>query len=133
MKILSTNPRQTTVYVARKPKDMSDLREIFDHYKTRDVDVAEILVTRRVLLPVNEFEDVASGFLADSNLAKRCTDMLREDSARIQRDHPELMKFSRFIEVRSSQTDCSFLVDTQGYDYCRYVALEIPPKTPAHT
>jgi len=126
MKILSDEIRRTDAYIIRKPVDLANLRREVEYLKYWKEKPARIFITRTIRIDADLFEELVSDFLAYSAFAKRCTEMLREDAERVRRQHPTRFKLGRFIEIRSSETGISILVDTQGYDYMRYVALEVP-------
>lgn len=106
----------TTTFV-RKPVCLDDvhdgIRWIVNHFGPgRD----SYYVAAERVISATEWEDFTSCFLADR-------DWLEEFS---NQNHPDIEGVPGCLRVTSPGSEIALLVDTQGYPYARYVAIESP-------
>ena len=106
----------TTTFV-RKPVCLNDVRNGADWIRRHfgPDHHRYYIAAERVLSPI-EWEHFTSNFLADR-------DWLEEFS---NQDHPDIERAPGCLRVTCPCSEIALLIDTQGYSYARYVAIESP-------
>ncbi len=97
----------------RKVSDLEELREITEAARRRRQKGQPYTIIREVVLDDKAFSAFAADFLEDQPWIEK-TDGGNNEAGEL-----------RCIRVINKETGEKVLTDTQGYDYCRYVALEL--------
>ena len=105
---------------ARKPSTLADVRNdmaaihAMHRQKDQPEDQEEYYIAEEIELSPGEWEDLTSSLLADR-------DWIEAFSAK---DYPNDGGGVPCLRVTSASSEIALLIDTQGYTYARYVAIE---------
>jgi len=107
-------PKTTFV---RKPGCLSDVRNGADLIRQNyGPDHHPYYVAAERVISPTEWEDLTSCFLADRDWLEAFSNQ----------DHPDIEGAPGCLRVTSPHSEIALLIDTQGYPYARYVAIESP-------
>ena len=97
-----------------KPMNLEEIREQLKRYPDAEPEACRIAATRRI--STAEWDDLTTCFLDDR-------EWLSDFSRKLACDESTDWSKRNCIKVTCKGRDISLLIDTQGYDYARYVAI----------
>ena len=97
-----------------KPMNLEEVKEQLERYPDMELEAYRIATTRRI--SPTEWDDLTSCFLDDR-------EWLSNFSKKLQSSENTDWSKRNCIKVTCKGQPFSLLIDTQGYDYARYVAI----------
>lgn len=100
----------STSYFVRKAVDLEEVRDVYFANKGKTKG-QPFIIEKVIELSQQDFEQLTNGLLDDYDFIRDNVDLMHIDKAGIR----------HCILVKASGADDGYLIDSQGYDYARYI------------